>query len=49
MNASAMELEDVAGENIAQSVLRARVGDVTVEPGFDGVYGKIFTKPQTAS
>ncbi len=49
MNASAMELEDVAGESIAQSVLRARVGDVTVEPGFDGVYGKIFTKPQTAS
>lgn len=34
-------LEKVAGEKLAQAILNARAGDVEVEPGFDGVYGKI--------
>jgi len=34
-------LESVAGEKIAQSILKARAGDVVVEPGFDGLYGKV--------
>ena len=46
MNASAAELETVAGEKLAQAVLSARVGDVNVEPGFDGVYGKVLVRPQ---
>ena len=34
-------LEKVAGEKIAQAILKARAGQVHVEPGFDGVYGKV--------
>lgn len=41
MSAGRDALEKVAGEKFAQSILKARVGDVEVEPGFDGVYGKV--------
>ncbi len=34
-------LEKVAGEKLARAILKARAGDVEVEPGFDGVYGKV--------
>ncbi|PKB73614.1 MAG: hypothetical protein BZY75_00975 [SAR202 cluster bacterium Io17-Chloro-G7] len=34
-------LVKVGGEELAQSILKARVGDVEVEPGYDGVYGKV--------
>lgn len=34
-------LEKVAGEKMARSIMKARAGDVEVEPGFDGVYGKV--------
>ena len=39
-------LERVAGEKLAQSILRARAGDVVVEPGFDGVFGKVQVNPR---
>ena len=35
------ELVSVAGEGLAQLVMRARRGQVVVEPGYDGVYGKV--------
>ncbi|MCH8898516.1 MAG: hypothetical protein IIC33_09530 [Chloroflexi bacterium] len=41
MSAGRDALEKVAGEKLAQSILKARAGDVEVEPGFDGVYGKV--------
>ena len=31
----------VAGERVADGVARARAGDVTVSPGYDGVYGTV--------
>ncbi len=37
--ASRRDLEPVAGEILTDAILRARVGDVAVNPGFDGVYG----------
>ena len=41
MTTSAEDLESVAGERLAQTVMKARVGDVRVDPGYDGVYGTI--------
>ena len=41
IHAGAAELELVAGERVAEGVLRARSGKVQVEPGFDGQYGKV--------
>jgi len=41
MSAEAGELTKVAGEQLAQAVLQARVGRVVIEPGYDGEYGKI--------
>ena len=35
------DIRAVAGERVAQAVLKARAGDVTVEPGFDGQYGTV--------
>ena len=35
------DLESVAGERIAEAVMLARLGRVTVEPGFDGEYGRV--------
>ncbi len=34
-------IESVAGERVAEGVLRARLGQVEVSPGFDGEYGKV--------
>jgi uncharacterized protein (TIGR00375 family) len=35
------ELETMAGPDIAESIIRVREGRVSVEPGYDGVFGKI--------
>jgi uncharacterized protein (TIGR00375 family) len=35
------ELEPVTGEQLAEAILMARAGKVSVEPGYDGVFGKI--------
>ena len=35
------ELATVAGEGLAGMVVRARRGQVVIEPGYDGVYGKV--------
>ena len=41
VSAGTPELERVAGERMAEAVLLARAGRVSVEPGFDGEYGKV--------
>ena len=39
--AEGADIRAVAGERVAEAVLRARTGRVLVEPGFDGQYGKV--------
>ena len=41
------DLITVAGEKLAEAVLRARTGDVQVDPGYDGLYGKIRIWPES--
>jgi PHP family Zn ribbon phosphoesterase len=43
--ATIADLEAVAGERLAQGILKARIGDIQVEPGYDGVFGKICLWP----
>lgn len=37
----AADLVAVAGETLASNILKARVGEVKVDPGYDGLYGKV--------
>lgn len=41
------DLQQVAGQRVAEAVLRARTGQVSVQPGFDGQYGKIRVWPES--
>jgi uncharacterized protein (TIGR00375 family) len=51
MNASRSDLEAVTLPEIAEGIIRAREGKVFIEPGYDGVYGKIkiFQKEEQKS
>ena len=35
------DIRALAGERVAQAILKARAGEVNVEPGFDGQYGTV--------
>ena len=39
--ASTSDLLPVAGETLAEAILKARTGEVAVEPGYDGIYGTV--------
>ncbi len=39
--ADAADLRQVAGDKVAEAILRARTGKVVAEPGFDGQYGAV--------
>jgi uncharacterized protein (TIGR00375 family) len=41
INVSRSELEEITLPEIAEGIIRAREGKVFIEPGYDGVYGKI--------
>lgn len=45
IQASYEDLSRVGGEPLAKAVIAAREGDVTVEPGYDGVYGSVDVMP----
>ena len=51
LNVSQKELEEVALSEIAEGIIRVREGKVFIEPGYDGVYGKIgiFSKGEQKS
>ena len=38
-------IESVAGDRVAEGVVRARTGQVTIDPGYDGVYGTVSLWP----
>ena len=48
--ASASDLLPVAGEMLTEAIMRARTGEVSVEPGYDGIYGTVkpVSEPLTA-
>ena len=39
------EIDRLSGERVAEGVIRARAGDISIEPGYDGLYGtvKVFS------
>ena len=41
LRAGRPDLETAAGPELAAAILRARAGEITVAPGYDGVYGKV--------
>ena len=43
------DLASVAGEELAQAVLQVRRGHIRVEPGFDGVYGRVSLAARSSS
>ena len=40
-DATVSDIERVGGERIAEGVERVRTGDISIEPGYDGVFGKV--------
>jgi len=40
-DADVSDIESVGGERIADGVERVRMGDISIEPGYDGVFGKV--------
>ena len=45
VSAPLADVERVAGERVAEGVGRVRRGEVAIEPGFDGLYGKVTVWP----
>ncbi len=41
LDANARSIESVAGNLIADAVIRVRTGNVSITPGYDGIYGKV--------
>ena len=39
------DIETVAGERVAEGVGRVRAGDISIVPGYDGVYGSVSVWP----
>ena len=35
------DIKRVAGERVSEAVLKVRSGDIVIEPGFDGEFGKV--------
>ncbi len=42
------DLASVAGEELARAILQARRGHIRVEPGYDGVYGRVSLASDTS-
>ncbi len=45
ISVTSTDLKQVAGERLAEAVMKARIGDVRVDPGYDGVFGKVRVWP----
>jgi uncharacterized protein (TIGR00375 family) len=41
LKASLEDIQKVAGSKVAGGIKRVRVGDIVIEPGYDGVFGKV--------
>ena len=45
MNAPVTDVASISGERIAEGVARVRTGDISIEPGYDGLYGTVKVWP----
>ena len=45
MDADVSDIGRVGGERVAEGVERVRKGDIVIEPGYDGVFGKVSVWP----
>ena len=45
MSADIRDIARVSGERIAEGISRARNGEVAIEPGYDGQFGKVSVWP----
>ena len=41
LKTSLSDIERVAGDRVAEGIAKVRSGDIVIEPGYDGVYGKV--------
>ena len=41
MDAPVSDIANVSGEKLAEGVSRVRRGDISIEPGYDGLYGTV--------
>jgi len=46
VSAPLADIERVAGERTAEGVERVRRGEIAIEPGFDGRYGRVNVWPE---
>lgn len=42
------KIQKVAGEKVAEAIAKVRSGDIAIEPGYDGVFGKVRVWPASA-
>jgi PHP family Zn ribbon phosphoesterase len=45
LESSQQDLYDLGGQRMAEAILRARVGEVQVDPGYDGAFGTVRIWP----
>jgi len=45
MDASLADIEAVSGDRVAEGISKVRAGDISIEPGYDGLYGKVSVWP----
>ena len=45
MDSPISDIANVSGEKLAEGVGRVRRGDISIEPGYDGLYGKVKIWP----
>jgi uncharacterized protein (TIGR00375 family) len=43
------EIKKFLGEKVAQAIAKVRSGDIHIEPGYDGIFGKVKIWPDTPS
>jgi DNA helicase-2/ATP-dependent DNA helicase PcrA len=41
LNSKPEDIKRLAGEKMAEAIEKVRLGDISISPGFDGVFGKV--------
>ena len=45
IDVSLADIEAVSGDRVTEGISRVRAGDIAIEPGYDGLYGKVTVWP----